>query len=94
MTARVVNRVTRLREPSRLRHDVRMCGGLVPFVSALLQTYGPLAFFVFEYGYGDYDLDRWRIPDDPFDASTWTDPETRDDSTAAWTLDAYTEPRR
>ncbi|QDH92789.1 hypothetical protein KNU62_gp04 [Gordonia phage Bakery] len=70
MTARVVNRVTRLREPSRLRHDVRMCGGLRPFLFALVQAYGTLAPAVFEYGYGD--CDRWRIP---FDASTWTDPE-------------------
>ncbi|UCZ88650.1 hypothetical protein [Gordonia sp. WA4-43] len=73
MTARVVNRVPRLHPPSRLRHDVRMCGGLRPFLFALVQAYGTLAPAVFEWGYGDRD--RWRIPDDPFDASTWTDPE-------------------
>ncbi|QDB74586.1 hypothetical protein KNU54_gp03 [Gordonia phage VanDeWege] len=92
MSARVVNRVPRLREPSRLRHDIRMCGGLGPFLSALVQMFGTFAPFAVVYGYGDND--PWRLPDDPFDASTWTDPETRDDSTAAWTLDTYTEPRR
>ena len=69
---RIVNRVPTLREPSRLHHDIRACGGLRPFLSAMVQKYGTLAPSVFEYGYGDRD--RWQIPDDPFDVSVWLEP--------------------
>jgi len=66
---RIVNRVPTLRKPSRLRHDIRACGGLRGFLAAMVQKYGTLAPGVLEYGYGDRE--RWHIPDDPFDATSW-----------------------
>ncbi|OCH80293.1 hypothetical protein A9310_21945 [Gordonia sp. UCD-TK1] len=66
---RIVNRVPTLRKPSRLHHDIRACGGLRGFLSAMVQKYGTLTPAVLEYGYGDRE--QWHIPDNPFDATSW-----------------------
>src|SRR3989338_967750 len=61
---RIVNRVPTLRGPSRLRHDIRACGGLTGWLNAMVQMFGPFASHAVVAAYGPPD--PWQIPDDPW----------------------------
>ncbi|MCH5645144.1 hypothetical protein [Gordonia sp. ABSL49_1] len=52
MTRRIVNRVPTLRPPSRMRHDIRIMGGIDRWFNALVTLYGDYTQAAMAIAYG------------------------------------------